>query len=44
MGVGMVVICAPCDVETLRAQINEDTWLIGNIVERAGSVVVLHGA
>jgi phosphoribosylaminoimidazole (AIR) synthetase len=44
MGVGMVVICAPSDGETLRAQIDEPTWLIGNIVERAGSIVVLQGA
>jgi phosphoribosylamine--glycine ligase/phosphoribosylaminoimidazole synthetase len=44
MGVGMVAICAPNDAETLRAQIDEPTWLIGNIVERAGSAVLLQGA
>ena len=44
MGVGMVIICAPSDAETIRAQINEDSWLIGNIVERAGSLVILQGS
>lgn len=35
MGVGMVVVCAPDQVKAVQASINETTWIIGELVERA---------
>jgi phosphoribosylamine--glycine ligase/phosphoribosylaminoimidazole synthetase len=32
MGVGMVVICSPDDVEQAQAAIDEETWVIGELV------------
>jgi len=32
MGVGMVVVCAPGDVDTVQAAIDEPTWIIGQLV------------
>jgi phosphoribosylaminoimidazole synthetase len=34
MGIGMVVVCAPDDVDALQALIDEPTWVIGDL--RAG--------
>ena len=34
MGIGMVIVCAPGDVERVQASINEDTWVIGELVAR----------
>jgi len=33
MGVGMVIVCAESDVEAMRAAIDEETWVIGRLVE-----------
>ncbi len=33
MGVGMVIVCAEGDVEAMRDTIEEDTWVIGRLVE-----------
>ncbi len=38
MGIGMVVICAPGDVATLRDTIAEPTWTIGELVPGTGRV------
>lgn len=38
MGIGMVVICGPDDVDTVRSSIDEQTWVIGALV--AGSRAV----
>jgi phosphoribosylamine--glycine ligase/phosphoribosylformylglycinamidine cyclo-ligase len=35
MGIGMVVVCAPGDVERVRAAIGEPTWQIGTLVAHA---------
>ncbi|WP_420453511.1 phosphoribosylamine--glycine ligase [Ilumatobacter sp.] len=37
MGIGMVVVCAPGDVDAVRGEIDEGTWVIGRLVtgERA---------
>ena len=32
MGIGMVAICSPADVDALQASIAEPTWLIGRLV------------
>ena len=32
MGIGMVVLCSPADVEPVQAAIAEDTWVIGELV------------
>ena len=32
MGIGMVVVCAPDDVELVQAAIDEETWVIGELV------------
>jgi phosphoribosylaminoimidazole (AIR) synthetase len=40
MGIGMVVVCAASDAETVRASIPEETWLIGELVAGAGEPVV----
>jgi phosphoribosylamine--glycine ligase/phosphoribosylaminoimidazole synthetase len=34
MGVGMVLVCAPDDVGPIRAAIGEETWTIGELVDR----------
>jgi phosphoribosylamine--glycine ligase/phosphoribosylaminoimidazole synthetase len=41
MGVGMLVICAPTDVDAIQAAINEPTWVIGSVVNEHPGVVVL---
>jgi phosphoribosylamine--glycine ligase/phosphoribosylaminoimidazole synthetase len=43
MGIGMVVVCAPGDVEAVRSAIDEQTWTIGELVDhdRAGPRVRL---
>jgi len=33
MGIGMVVVCAPGDLEAVRDSILEDTWVIGELVD-----------
>jgi len=35
MGVGMVVVCAPGDVDTVQAAIDEPTWIIGQLIARS---------
>jgi phosphoribosylamine--glycine ligase/phosphoribosylaminoimidazole synthetase len=40
MGVGMVVVCAADDVETVRASIDEPTWVIGRLEAGSGTVVL----
>ena len=35
MGVGMVVVCAPADVDRVQALIPEPTWVIGELVATA---------
>jgi phosphoribosylaminoimidazole (AIR) synthetase len=34
MGIGMVIVTAPGDVERVQAAINEATWIIGELVAR----------
>jgi phosphoribosylamine--glycine ligase / phosphoribosylformylglycinamidine cyclo-ligase len=36
MGIGMVVVCAAEDADTVRASIPEETWVIGELVAGAG--------
>jgi phosphoribosylamine--glycine ligase/phosphoribosylaminoimidazole synthetase len=38
MGIGMVVVCAPDDVDTVAADISEPTWVIGHLSEGSGEV------
>jgi len=38
MGVGMVVVCAADEVETVRASIDETTWIIGRLEAGSGTV------
>lgn len=35
MGVGMVVVCAPDQVDVVQASISENTWVIGELTDRA---------
>jgi len=37
MGIGMIVICAPDQVETVQQSIAETTWIIGELVAGSGS-------
>ena len=41
MGIGMVVVCAPADAESVQASITEPTWLIGSLVEGKGVVQLI---
>ena len=36
LGIGMVVVCAPDDLDRLRATIDEPTWIIGRVVDGTG--------
>ena len=36
MGIGMVAVCAPADIDAVQAAIVEDTWAIGQLVPSAG--------
>jgi phosphoribosylaminoimidazole (AIR) synthetase len=38
MGIGMVVVCASSDVDTVRASIDEPTWIIGELIAGTGTV------
>ena len=38
MGIGMVIVCSPDDVETLQATIDEPTWIIGELRPGSGAV------
>ncbi len=38
MGVGMVVVCAADEVDTVRASIGETTWVIGRLEAGSGTV------
>ena len=38
MGIGMVVVCAPDDVDAVRASIGEPTWVIGTLTPGTGHV------
>jgi phosphoribosylamine--glycine ligase/phosphoribosylaminoimidazole synthetase len=38
MGIGMVVVCAPADVERVQASIDEPTWVIGRLDAGSGTV------
>jgi phosphoribosylamine--glycine ligase/phosphoribosylaminoimidazole synthetase len=38
MGVGMVIVCSPADVDTLQATIAEPTWIIGELTPGTGTV------
>ncbi|MFV0307767.1 MAG: phosphoribosylamine--glycine ligase [Desertimonas sp.] len=40
MGIGMVVVCAPDDVERLQDAIDEPTWVIGRLVAGDGEPTV----
>jgi phosphoribosylaminoimidazole (AIR) synthetase len=33
MGIGMVVVCSPDELDVLTAAIDEETWVIGRLVE-----------
>ena len=41
MGIGMIVICARRDVDDVRAALEEETWVIGEVVAEHAGVVVL---
>ncbi len=41
MGVGMVIVCAPDDVEAVQSAIDESTWVIGSLVAGDGTVQLL---
>ena len=43
MGIGIVVVCAPGDLGALTAAIDEETWVIGRLVDGDGTVT-LQGA
>jgi phosphoribosylaminoimidazole synthetase len=43
MGIGIVVVCAPDDVESVRNAIDEPTWVIGRLVAGDGSVRLVEG-
>ena len=38
MGIGMVVVCAPDEVDALRSTIAEPTWVIGDLHPGTGTV------
>jgi phosphoribosylaminoimidazole synthetase len=38
MGIGMVIVCAPGDVDAVQATIAEPTWVIGELVTGTGRV------
>ncbi|MEO1058429.1 MAG: phosphoribosylformylglycinamidine cyclo-ligase, partial [Actinomycetota bacterium] len=40
MGIGMVVVCAPADVESVQAAIDEPTWIIGEVTAGDGTVAL----
>ena len=40
MGIGMVVVCAPTDVDAVQASIAEETWVIGELIPGAGEPTV----
>ncbi len=37
MGIGMVIVCAPDQVDAVQASIDETTWVIGELVRGSGS-------
>ncbi|MFN3254104.1 MAG: phosphoribosylamine--glycine ligase [Ilumatobacter sp.] len=41
MGIGMVVVCAPDDVDEVRTTIPETTWVIGRLVDGTRGVTLL---
>jgi phosphoribosylaminoimidazole synthetase len=41
MGIGMVIICAPTVVDKVQAALEETTWVIGTVVDRASGEVTL---
>jgi phosphoribosylamine--glycine ligase/phosphoribosylaminoimidazole synthetase len=41
MGIGMIVVCAQSDAPTIQSAIAEPTWIVGMVVQRAGSEVHL---
>jgi phosphoribosylaminoimidazole synthetase len=38
MGIGMVIVCDPADVERVQASIDEPTWVIGRLEAGSGTV------
>ena len=38
MGVGMIIVCAPDQVATVQASIDEPTWVVGQLVPGTGKV------
>jgi phosphoribosylaminoimidazole (AIR) synthetase len=38
MGIGMVVVCSPGELDALDAAIDEQTWVIGRLVDGDGTV------
>ncbi len=38
MGIGMVVVCSPDDVDALQSTIDEPTWIIGALIPGSGQV------
>ena len=38
MGIGMVIVCAPDEVDALQATIAEPTWIIGQLHSGTGTV------
>jgi phosphoribosylformylglycinamidine cyclo-ligase len=39
MGIGMVVILAPNDIEEIRTKITEETWVIGEVIQKEGVTI-----
>ena len=42
MGIGMVVVCAPGELEAVRDSILEDTWVIGELVDGQAGASHVH--
>ena len=38
MGVGMIIVCAPDQVATVQASIDEPTWVVGKLISGTGKV------
>lgn len=43
MGIGMVAVCAPGEVDSLRAAVGEPTWVIGELTDSNAGVELVAG-
>ena len=42
MGIGMVIVCSPADVTAVQEQIDEPTWVIGELVPASNDARRVH--